>query len=72
MYADATNARSLQTIESSCMIVCLDQGSDAGDGNDDTSRALQMIHGGRNNCRNRWFDKTLQVKTLIKSNDSLF
>lgn len=75
MSIDLINARSLQSIESSSMIVNIDQPLPAalfGDSidqpgqvetRDDTNRALQMIHGGGTkwNTINRWFDKTVQV-----------
>lgn len=58
---DLINARSLQSIETSCMIICIDRPPSIVDG--DTDRALQMIHGGGSdwNSANRWFDKTVQV-----------
>lgn len=67
---DLINARSLQSIESSSMIVCIDQPfrpavDDEEEVNNrvDTNRVLQMIHGGGSqwNTINRWFDKTVQV-----------
>jgi choline O-acetyltransferase len=76
---DLINARSLQSIESSSMIVCIDQPflppPDGDDGEEevnhrvDTNRALQMIHGGGSqwNTINRWFDKTVQVISLFFS-----
>ena len=73
---DLINVRSLQAIESSSMNVCIDRpmlretGEEASVVNSsnasmdvDSSRALQMIHGGGSdwNSANRWFDKTVQV-----------
>nr|CAG4650892.1 EOG090X04D9 [Simocephalus serrulatus] len=70
LLQDLINARSLQSIESSSMIVNIDQPLPADGFNqkegqvarDDTNRALQMIHGGGSqwNTANRWFDKTVQ------------
>jgi hypothetical protein len=75
---DLINARSLQSIESSSMIVCIDQpflqstrpfSDDEEEVNHrvDTNRVLQIIHGGGRqwNIINRWFDKTAQV--LLKN-----
>ncbi|XP_045036308.1 choline O-acetyltransferase isoform X1 [Daphnia magna] len=69
LLQDLINARSLQSIESSSMIVCIDQPfrpavDDEEEVNNrvDTNRVLQMIHGGGSqwNTINRWFDKTVQ------------
>ncbi|XP_046453761.1 choline O-acetyltransferase-like isoform X1 [Daphnia pulex] len=73
LLQDLINARSLQSIESSSMIVCIDQpflpppplsGVEDEEVNHrvDTNRLLQMIHGGGShwNTINRWFDKTVQ------------
>nr|CAH0108343.1 unnamed protein product [Daphnia galeata] len=73
LLQDLINARSLQSIESSSMIVCIDQpflqstGPFSDDEEEvnhrvDTNRVLQMIHGGGSqwNTINRWFDKTVQ------------
>ncbi|EFX85954.1 hypothetical protein DAPPUDRAFT_45346, partial [Daphnia pulex] len=72
LLQDLINARSLQSIESSSMIVCIDQpflppplsGREDEEVSHrvDTNRLLQMIHGGGShwNTINRWFDKTVQ------------
>ncbi|XP_058882398.1 choline O-acetyltransferase-like isoform X2 [Acipenser ruthenus] len=57
---DSTNRDSLDMIERCLCLVCLDDPS----GNEltDTSRALQMLHGGGydKNSGNRWYDKPMQ------------
>ena len=81
LCVDLINARSLQSIESSSMIVCIDQpfllsttpfsDDDEEEVNHrvDTNRVLQMIHGGGSqwNTINRWFDKTVQVLCCQKN-----
>ena len=77
--SDPVNRGSLKTIEESTFILCLDKSlrvlrrsSNAeylchddvvDDVRDDANMALQMMHGGRLNGANRWFDKTMQVTT---------
>lgn len=62
-FADETNRQSLDAIETSLFILCLD--NPLPKWNDDilTLAAKQCIHGGGldGNSANRWFDKTLQV-----------
>ncbi|GJQ73911.1 hypothetical protein Trydic_g18845 [Trypoxylus dichotomus] len=82
LIRDLKNARNLDLIEKSLLVICLDEplpssfncrlvkgtkGHMAG-GRDEANLALQMIHGGgtKHNSGNRWFDKTLQ---LIVSGD---
>jgi hypothetical protein len=62
------NSASLQTIEDSIFVMCLDKQSKVEDNATATSRvALQLLHGygADNNSGNRWFDKTLQVNYFI-------
>ncbi|GFS32173.1 carnitine O-acetyltransferase [Nephila pilipes] len=60
---DAKNKESIQAIQESIFLLCLDKTvSDAGTLNRKTHVALQTIHGGgpTGNAGNRWFDKTIQ------------
>ncbi len=71
MSIDLINARSLQSIETSCMIICIDRAAPSLNDEEldgDSHRALQMIHGGGSdwNSANRWFDKTIQVVLLTR------
>lgn len=63
-FSDPENATSIQAIEDSIFIVCIDKPLRACDQATPRSRmALQLLHGygSDNNSGNRWFDKTLQV-----------
>ncbi len=58
------NNASLQAIEDSIFVMCLDKANKVDNDATATSRvALQLLHGygADNNSGNRWFDKTLQV-----------
>lgn len=59
---DSTNRDSLDMIERCICLVCLD--SPSGVELNDTTMALQMLHGGgcHKNGANRWYDKPMQVK----------
>ncbi|GFQ96704.1 carnitine O-acetyltransferase [Trichonephila clavata] len=60
---DAKNKESIQAIQESIFLLCLDKPvSDAKTLNRKTHVALQTIHGGgpAGNAGNRWFDKTIQ------------
>lgn len=62
------NGASLQAIEDSIFVMCLDKTSKIEDNVTASTRmALQLLHGNgaANNSGNRWFDKTLQVNYLI-------
>jgi hypothetical protein len=85
LCVDLINARSLQSIESSSMIVCIDQPflpppplsgveDEEVSHRVDTNRLLQMIHGGGShwNTINRWFDKTVQVFIIRHSGHFYF
>ncbi|XP_058527383.1 choline O-acetyltransferase isoform X2 [Ochotona princeps] len=60
LVKDSTNRDSLDMIERSICLVCLD--APGGGDLSDTSRALQLLHGGgcSKNGANRWYDKSLQ------------
>jgi len=73
--ADETNRRSLEVIETSIFVLCLDKAvpvlhnhrrsidETTHNTRDDNSLALQMLHGQGTelNSANRWYDKTMQV-----------
>lgn len=68
---DPVNRASLQAIEDSIFVMCLDKSSKIEDNATVSTRmALQLLHGygAENNSGNRWFDKTLQ---LIVSEDGV-
>ncbi|XP_046459973.1 carnitine O-acetyltransferase-like isoform X1 [Daphnia pulex] len=68
---DPLNSASLQAIEDSIFVMCLDKASKVENDATASSRvALQLLHGygAENNSGNRWFDKTLQ---LIVSEDGV-
>ncbi|XP_069914209.1 choline O-acetyltransferase isoform X2 [Oryctolagus cuniculus] len=60
LVKDSTNRDSLDMIERCICLVCLD--APGGGDLSDTSRALQLLHGGgcSRNGANRWYDKSLQ------------
>ncbi|XP_007442164.1 choline O-acetyltransferase-like, partial [Python bivittatus] len=60
LMEDSTNRDSLDMIERSLCLVCLD--SAGGEELNDTNRALQLLHGGgyNRNGANRWYDKSIQ------------
>ncbi|NXY84405.1 CLAT acetyltransferase, partial [Alcedo cyanopectus] len=60
LMKDSTNRDSLDMIERSLCLLCLD--SPSGAELSDTSRALQLLHGGgcQRNGANRWYDKPMQ------------
>ncbi|XP_034290647.1 choline O-acetyltransferase [Pantherophis guttatus] len=60
LMEDSTNRDSLDMIERSLCLVCLD--SPSGEELNDTNRALQLLHGGGypRNGANRWYDKSTQ------------
>ncbi|XP_048843526.1 choline O-acetyltransferase isoform X2 [Brienomyrus brachyistius] len=60
LIKDSTNRDSLDMIERSLCLLCLDDTSGAE--LTDTNRALQMLHGGghQKNGGNRWYDKPMQ------------
>uniref|UniRef100_A0A8C6X690 Choline O-acetyltransferase n=1 Tax=Naja naja TaxID=35670 RepID=A0A8C6X690_NAJNA len=60
LMEDSTNRDSLDMIERSLCLVCLD--SPAGEELSDTNQALQLLHGGGypKNGANRWYDKSTQ------------
>ncbi|XP_067937012.1 choline O-acetyltransferase-like [Watersipora subatra] len=74
LLTDPTNAKSLNSIETSIFILCLDKSVPVNYNHirsvdetdhkqrDDNSLALQMLHGQGTqlNSRNRWYDKTMQ------------
>ncbi|XP_016984375.1 uncharacterized protein LOC108048327 isoform X2 [Drosophila rhopaloa] len=57
------NAASVDTIEQSLFLVCLDECVPIGKGEDSIVQAHQLLHGGglRQNSGNRWMDKTIQL-----------
>ena len=60
---DEVNTESLNMIETSIFILCLDEAVASNGRRDENSIALQMLHGqgtDLNSC-NRWYDKTMQV-----------
>lgn len=62
--ADPVNRTSVEAIEESLFVVCLDQEIPVSDPNEDFNLAShQLIHGGgsQQNSGNRWFNKTLQI-----------
>nr|XP_056706042.1 choline O-acetyltransferase [Euleptes europaea] len=61
LVEDSTNRDSLDMIERSLCLVCLDTPS--GEEPSDTNRALQLLHGGgyHKNGANRWYDKPMQL-----------
>ncbi|XP_062831879.1 choline O-acetyltransferase isoform X2 [Anolis carolinensis] len=60
LVEDSTNRDSLDMIERSLCLVCLD--SPSGEELNDTNMALQLLHGGgyNKNGANRWYDKPMQ------------
>lgn len=63
---DKQNCESLDLIERSLFLVCLDGppcAIEKSAPNRMTAAALKMVHGGgaKSNSANRWFDKTIQV-----------
>uniref|UniRef100_A0A8D2JI60 Choline O-acetyltransferase n=1 Tax=Varanus komodoensis TaxID=61221 RepID=A0A8D2JI60_VARKO len=60
LVEDSTNRDSLDMIERSLCLVCLD--SPTGEELTDTNMALQLLHGGgyNKNGANRWYDKPMQ------------
>ncbi|XP_028584281.2 choline O-acetyltransferase [Podarcis muralis] len=60
LVEDSTNRDSLDMIERSICLVCLD--SPSGEEPTDTNMALQLLHGGgySKNGANRWYDKPMQ------------
>ena len=87
-FSDETNRACLEKIEDCIFVLCLDdaipiafnhqRSFDETQSNlrDDTSMALQMLHGfGANvNSANRWYDKTMQVNdvTILNFKPSTF
>ncbi|XP_054839736.1 choline O-acetyltransferase [Eublepharis macularius] len=61
LVEDSTNRDSLDMIERSLCLICLD--SPSGEELSDTNRALQLLHGGggHKNGANRWYDKPMQL-----------
>ncbi|CAL9699261.1 unnamed protein product [Knipowitschia caucasica] len=61
LLTDPVNRTSLDLLESSLCLVCLDEPCGALDQND-SSRAASMLHGGgsQRNGGNRWYDKSMQ------------
>ncbi|KAL8186853.1 UNVERIFIED_CONTAM: hypothetical protein K2H54_016754 [Gekko kuhli] len=61
LVEDSTNRDSLDMIERSLCLVCLD--SPSGEEPNDANRALQLLHGGgyHKNGANRWYDKPMQL-----------
>ncbi|CAH0557685.1 unnamed protein product [Brassicogethes aeneus] len=57
-----SNAKSVEEIQKSLFLVCLDNPMPEYDGNRRSLGSKQFIHGGgsRGNSANRWFDKTIQ------------
>ncbi|KAH8352322.1 hypothetical protein KR084_003436, partial [Drosophila pseudotakahashii] len=57
------NADSVETIEQSLFLVCLDQCVPVPKGKERIVQAHQLLHGGglRQNSANRWMDKTIQL-----------
>lgn len=69
LMKDKVNRSSVELIQKSIFVLCLDQSvSSISDDNKTSVFAGQMLHGGGShlNTGNRWFDKTLQV--MIGSN----
>lgn len=67
-YSDRTNCASLTAIEDSIFLMCLDQEVPEQNGVSSESRqATHALHGSGSayNSGNRWFDKTLQVKSNL-------
>lgn len=60
---DKLNQRTIEEIQKSLFLLCLDNECDMSDVDPRTRAALQLIHGGGSRCNggNRWFDKTVQV-----------
>lgn len=69
-FTDKTNEASLNDIIGSLAVLCLDRAADLWRGDKScrqNTAAAQTIHGGgaASNGGNRWFDKTIQVRTRI-------
>ncbi|KAL2078275.1 hypothetical protein ACEWY4_025960 [Coilia grayii] len=65
LMKDATNRETLDAMERSLCLVCLDEASASGGGGadlTDSERAMLMLHGGGHgrNGANRWYDKPMQ------------
>ncbi|KAK9400488.1 choline O-acetyltransferase [Crotalus adamanteus] len=72
LMEDSTNRDSLDMIERSLCLVCLD--SPGGEELNDTNRALQLLHGGgyHKNGANRWYDKSMQERRCKETGQSRF
>lgn len=70
-FLDKLNKESLEDIERSLAILCLDRAAGLPQCSSPDARrnlaAAQTIHGGgpASNGANRWFDKTIQVRTYL-------
>lgn len=67
LILDEKNKLSLNEIQSSLFVVCLDRTMPkSGNDNRQTTAGKQFIHGGGSsgNAANRWYDKTVQVRDL--------
>lgn len=62
LMEDKLNQRTIEEIQKSLFLLCLDNECDMSDVDPRTRAALQLIHGGGSRCNggNRWFDKTVQ------------
>ena len=69
LAADNENAKSIETIEKSLFVLCLDGDSSSFEATDDpvARTALQALHGlgPKYSAHNRWFDKTIQVYSVF-------
>lgn len=66
LTTDPVNRESVELMERCVCVVCLDDPT--GLEPSDANRAVLMLHGGGpdKNGANRWYDKPLQVKQLMK------
>lgn len=65
MVSDETNRKSIEAIQTSLFLLCLDgPASNLNAPNVATLAALKIVHGGgsRVSSGNRWFDKTVEVR----------
>jgi carnitine O-acetyltransferase len=65
MVSDETNRKSVEAIQTSLFLLCLDgPASHLSAPNVATLAALKIVHGGgsKESSGNRWFDKTIEVR----------
>ena len=65
LIKDEINKKSLESIQESLFVLCIDdadgQHHKTSDTNERTRSALQLLHGNKEYSSNRWHDKTIQV-----------